>query len=108
MATFTMMGASLHPKGYTDAFTIDKIIFIILQNLVSAKKRNRAVNPLCSVIRFNRLNIAVNIRFENGILKCITGTSYDTFIMDKTIDNVWDGDFVSSLTAMGIQFKLLS
>ena len=53
-------------------------------------------------------SLAVNIRFENGTLKCITGTSYDTFIMDKTIDNVWDGDFVSSLTAMGIQFKLLS
>lgn len=52
--------------------------------------------------------LAVNIRFENGALKCITGTSYDTFVMDKTIDNIWDGDFVSSLTAMGIRFELLS
>lgn len=52
--------------------------------------------------------LAVNIRFENNVLKCITGTSYDTFIMDKTIDNIWDSDFVSSLTAMGIRFELLS
>lgn len=51
--------------------------------------------------------LAVNIRFEGNTLKCITGTSYDTFIMDKTIDNIWDGDFVSSLTAMGIKFELL-
>ena len=50
--------------------------------------------------------LAVNIRFENESLKCITGTSYHTFVMDKTIDNIWDGDFVSSLTAMGIKFEL--
>lgn len=50
--------------------------------------------------------LAVNIRFENNVLKCITGTSYDTFIMDKTLDNIWDSDFVSSLTAMGIKFEL--
>lgn len=52
--------------------------------------------------------LAVSIRFESGTLKCITGTSYDTFVMDKSIDNIWDGDFVSSLTAMGIRFELLS
>lgn len=51
--------------------------------------------------------LAVNIRYENNSLKCITGTSYDTFVMDKTIDNIWDGDFVSSLTALGIRFELL-
>lgn len=50
--------------------------------------------------------LAVNIRFENGILKCVTGTSYYTFVMDKTIDNIWDGDFISSMTAMGIQFEM--
>lgn len=50
--------------------------------------------------------LAVNIRFEGNHLKCVTGTSYDTFIMDKTIDNLWDGDFVSSLTALGIRFEL--
>jgi len=50
--------------------------------------------------------LAVNVRFENGMLRLITGSSYHTFVMDKTIDNVWDGDFVSSLTAMGIAFEL--
>lgn len=48
--------------------------------------------------------LAVNIRYENGKLKCVTGTSYQTFIMDKTIDNIWDSDFISSLAAMGIKF----
>lgn len=50
--------------------------------------------------------LAVNIRFENGSLKCVTGTSYRTFVMDKTIDNIWDGDFLSSLTALGIKFEM--
>lgn len=51
--------------------------------------------------------LTVNIRFESGSLRCVTGTSYHTFVMDKTIDNIWDGDFVSSLTALGIGFELL-
>ena len=51
--------------------------------------------------------LTVNIRYEGGSLKCVTGTSYHTFVMDKTIDNIWDGDFVSSLTALGIGFELL-
>lgn len=50
--------------------------------------------------------LAVNIRFENGVLRLVTGSSYHSFVMDKTIDNLWDGDFVSSLTAMGIAFEL--
>ena len=64
-------------------------------------------NPDASVNASHIKALAVNIRFEGNTLKCITGTSYDTFIMDKTIDNIWDGDFVSSLTAMGIKFELL-
>lgn len=50
--------------------------------------------------------LAVNIRYENGRLRCVTGTSYQTFIMDKTIDNIWDSDFISSLAAMGIKFTI--
>lgn len=65
-------------------------------------------NPRASVNAPHIKALAVNIRYENGTLKCITGTSYDTFVMDKTIDNIWDEDFVSSLTAMGIRFELLS
>lgn len=64
-------------------------------------------NPQALASALHVKALAVNIRFENGVLKCITGTSYDTFLLDKTVDNIWDGDFVSSLTAMGIRFELL-
>lgn len=50
--------------------------------------------------------LAVNIRFEGSTLTCTTGTSYHTFVMDKTIDNIWDSDFLSSLTTLGIRFDI--
>lgn len=32
----------------------------------------------------------INIRYEEGKLYCITGTSVTFFTMDKTLENVWD------------------
>ncbi len=64
-------------------------------------------NPLANAHVEQIKALAVNIRFESGSLKCVTGTAYDSFILDRTIDNIWDGDFVSSLTALGVPFELL-
>lgn len=32
----------------------------------------------------------LNIRFDGSSLQCITGTSLNTFTMDKSIDTIWD------------------
>lgn len=32
----------------------------------------------------------MNIRYEEQVLTCITGTSVDTFTLDKTLDREWD------------------
>lgn len=32
----------------------------------------------------------LNIRYENSVLNCITGTSLKVFVMDKMIDTQWD------------------
>ena len=32
----------------------------------------------------------LNIRYEDGALYCITGTSLHLFTMDKTLENEWD------------------
>lgn len=32
----------------------------------------------------------MNIRFENGKIQCVTGTSLKTFIPDKTVEHLWD------------------
>jgi hypothetical protein len=38
----------------------------------------------------NDVGLYLNVRFENKQIKCITGVSYNTFTMDKTIENLWD------------------
>lgn len=50
------------------------------------------------LIEHNHLNVSysdiaglfLNIRYENQKITCITGTSFKTFIMDKTLEQVWD------------------
>lgn len=32
----------------------------------------------------------LNIRYENGALLCVSGTSLNSFTMDKTLDQAWD------------------
>ena len=32
----------------------------------------------------------MNIRYENGKLQCISGTSLKTYIPDKTVEHLWD------------------
>ncbi len=32
----------------------------------------------------------LNIRYEDGALYCVTGTSLHLFTMDKTLENEWD------------------
>lgn len=32
----------------------------------------------------------LNIRYEDGALYCVTGTSLNFFTMDKTLENEWD------------------
>ncbi|MCR5655704.1 MAG: DUF5721 family protein [Lachnospiraceae bacterium] len=52
-------------------------------------------------------HVIVNIRYEAGSLRCITGASYSTFVTDKSLENTWDTDFISSMTSLGIRFELL-
>lgn len=32
----------------------------------------------------------LNIRYENGMIQCVTGLSLKTFIPDKTVEHLWD------------------
>lgn len=49
----------------------------------------------------------LNIRFENGNLSLISGTSYDTFVPDKSLDIIWDETVKKFLTAKNIEFTPL-
>jgi len=47
----------------------------------------------------------LTIKFNSGGLLLTTGTSFSTFIHDKTPDLLWDNAFCKFLTAYGIDFE---
>jgi len=49
---------------------------------------------------------ALNIRFENGNVTLISGTSYDSFVPDKSLDIIWDETLKRFLTSKGIGFEV--
>lgn len=48
-----------------------------------------------------------HVRFEHGTLRLITGTSFATFVMDKSLEQAWDQAFLKSLDVMHISYELL-
>ncbi len=47
-------------------------------------------HPDCEISADLIRSLVLNIRYDNGHVTCITGTSFTTFLMDKTTDAVWD------------------
>lgn len=48
----------------------------------------------------------LNIRYENGELYCVTGTSVNFFTMDKSLDVEWDEAVKQFLKKSGIPFTV--
>ncbi len=51
--------------------------------------------------------LLISIRYENGSSVITTGTSYTTFVRDKTADQIWDKAVVRFLGMKGIEAELL-
>ena len=47
----------------------------------------------------------LNIRYQRGQLTCITGMSYQTFVMDKRLEQIWDDTARRYLRQKGIVFE---
>lgn len=47
----------------------------------------------------------LNIRYKRGGLSCITGLSYRTFVLDKTLEQVWDDTARRFLKQKGVLFE---
>ena len=50
------------------------------------------------------LGLVCNVRFQNGELQLITGSSYRIFTTDKSLDQMWDSYIQSYLTKLDIQW----
>ncbi len=50
-------------------------------------------------------SFVINVRYENARVSCVTGIAFDTFIMDKSAERIWDAYVRKLFTDMGIDFE---
>ncbi len=50
-------------------------------------------------------SLALNIRYDNGRVTCVTGCGFTTFIMDKSVEGLWDTCVRGLLSGFGIDFE---
>ena len=48
--------------------------------------------------------LVLNIKYQEGTLTLITAVSYDTFVIDKSAEKIWDQSVTQFLTAREISF----
>lgn len=51
-------------------------------------------------------SLVLNIKYENGRLLLVTGTSLNTFILDKSLDSIWDEAMGRFLTKKEMNFEV--
>lgn len=77
---------------------------IILQATPALIEKLAALDE-CEVAANLIQSLTLNIRFESGHATCVTGTSFTTFLMDKTTDAVWDKYIRLFFEKAGITFE---
>lgn len=55
----------------------------------------------------NISGLFIRFHYDNGKLECITGTSTNTFSLDKSLDLIWDDTTLLYLKQKGILFEKL-
>jgi hypothetical protein len=63
-----------------------KVVLIASNELIE----KIAANPECGVAANLIRSLVINIRYDNSKVTCITGTSFTTFVMDKSVEKLWD------------------
>lgn len=64
-----------------------------------------AQDPSCGVAPDLIRSLALNIRYDNGQVTCVTGTAFTTFLMDKSADILWDKYIRSFLVSLQLDFE---
>lgn len=67
-----------------------------------------AANPECGVAANLIRSLVLNIRYDNGKVTCMTGSSLTTFIMDKSVEKLWDNFIRQWLSRVGLDFEVVS
>lgn len=64
-----------------------------------------AAEPDCGVDANLIRSLALNIRYEGGVVTCVTGTAFTTFVMDKSVDALWDQYVGRFLDKLGLDYE---
>ncbi len=64
-----------------------------------------AASPECGVAANLIRSLVLNIRYDNGKVTCITGSAFTTFVMDKSVDKLWDAYTRQFLSKIGLDFE---
>lgn len=67
-----------------------------------------AADPACEVSENLIRSLVLNIRYENGVVSMVTGTSFTTFLMDKSVEKAWDSYVKKYLSGLQIDFEEIS
>jgi hypothetical protein len=49
--------------------------------------------------------LILTFRYEHGVLTCLTGIAFHSFVPDKSLDHLWDSAIRKSLSHMQIAFE---
>lgn len=78
-----------------------KFVFLLSQSNTEKIRTRSSINLTVEEMG----GLFLNVKFENGILNIITGTSMKKFTLDKTLENEWDLDVKKFLSHYEIGFE---
>lgn len=81
--------------------------FKIVLQLMPDKMRSTLEKEKLSCDDLRLKSLVLTIRYEGGKALLTTGSSYQTFVMDKTADVIWDRQLCKYLAMKGIAFEIL-
>lgn len=81
------------------------VAFKVVLHAPDALVEKIAADPECGVAANMIRALALNIRYDNGHVLCVTGSSYTTFIMDKSAERLWDMYIRRMLLDLNIDYE---
>lgn len=83
------------------------VSFRVVLHAPAALVEKIAADPACGVAANLIRALALNIRYDNGHVLCVTGSAYNTFLMDKSAETLWDAYIRRMLSGLNIDFEEL-
>lgn len=62
-------------------------------------------SPECEVAASLIRSLVLNIRYSSGKVTCVTGSAFTTFIMDKSVERLWDAYVCQLLAKLGLDYE---